>query len=310
MVSSFVRTFSAIVVVSAFAATDALAERGIASLYAHSFKGRKTASGERFDPGAMTCAHKHHAFGTMLRVTLDSKSIVCEVTDRGPFVRGRIIDLTPTAARTLGFKGLARVSIEKIQGPLPRDAAPAYALADNGKSRPVALERREPAIPKVVAAPQAAPAPLVVTPVVVAAAPQAAPQVASIAAPPPVQVAAVQSADKRQDRVPQDPRGESAVAAADPAVLRGAAVPVERKKAEPVVREARVTEPPAPRAERRTVETPREERRTADRQTRRVAVAQASGTPTIGARVEGFLKSLFGGGQQKRSGRAVASADR
>ena len=268
-VVSLFRVFSAIAIAFAFVATDALAEQGVASLYSHKFKGRKTASGERFDPSAMTCAHKRYPFGTMLRVTLNSKSIICEVTDRGPFVRGRIVDLTPTAARTLGFKGLARVSIARIQGPMPRDAAPVYALADDGKSRPALVEQRE----------------------------QAA---APIAAPPPVQVASLQPGEKRQDRVPQGNRVESA--AVETPVLRGTDRPVDRKKVDFVERQASVAEPPARRVERRA-EQPRAER------PRRVAVAQAGSDQGIGARVEGFLKSLFGGGQQKR-GRAVASVDR
>jgi len=92
----------------------AVAESGIASIYPHSYKGRRTASGQPLNPGAMTCAHRRHAFGTSLRVTVGGKSITCRVTDRGPFVRGRVIDLTPVAARALGFSGLARVSVERL----------------------------------------------------------------------------------------------------------------------------------------------------------------------------------------------------
>ena len=92
----------------------AVAESGIASIYPHSYKGRRTASGQPFNPGAMTCAHRRHVFGTNLRVMIGGKSITCRVTDRGPFVRGRVIDLTPVAARALGFSGLARVSVERF----------------------------------------------------------------------------------------------------------------------------------------------------------------------------------------------------
>lgn len=94
--------------------TAALAESGIASIYPHAYKGRRTASGQPLNLGAMTCAHRRHAFGTSLRVTIGEKSITCRVTDRGPFVRGRVIDVTPVAARALGFSGLARVSVEKL----------------------------------------------------------------------------------------------------------------------------------------------------------------------------------------------------
>jgi len=92
----------------------AVAESGIASIYPHSYKGRRTASGQPLNPGAMTCAHRRHAFGTPLRVTIRGKSIVCRVTDRGPFVRGRVIDLTPVAAHALGISGLARVNVERM----------------------------------------------------------------------------------------------------------------------------------------------------------------------------------------------------
>ena len=95
--------------------TDAaVAESGIASVYPHSYKGRRTASGQAFNPGAMTCAHRRHPFGSTLRVTMGGKSISCRVTDRGPFVRGRVIDLTPVAAHALGISGLARVDVEKM----------------------------------------------------------------------------------------------------------------------------------------------------------------------------------------------------
>ena len=90
------------------------AEVGLASSYPHSYKGRRTASGEVFNPHAMTCAHKRHPFGSTLRVSKGEKSIICRVTDRGPFVRGRVIDLTPVAARALGFSGLAQVSVERM----------------------------------------------------------------------------------------------------------------------------------------------------------------------------------------------------
>ena len=95
-------------------ADDAMAESGIASAYPRSYQGRRTASGEHLNTNAMTCAHKRYPFGSMLRVTAGEKSITCRVTDRGPFTRGRVIDLTPVAARALGFSGLARVTIEPM----------------------------------------------------------------------------------------------------------------------------------------------------------------------------------------------------
>jgi len=90
------------------------AERGIASSYPYSYQGRRTASGERFDPRAMTCAHKRHPFGSMLRVSTGPRAITCRVTDRGPFVRGRVIDLTPVGIRALGISGLGQVTVQRL----------------------------------------------------------------------------------------------------------------------------------------------------------------------------------------------------
>jgi rare lipoprotein A len=90
----------------------AMAETGIASIYA--YEGEKTANGERANPGGLTAAHKTLPFGTRVRVVNkhNGKSVVVRINDRGPFVRGRIIDLTPAGARALGFNGLAPVSLE------------------------------------------------------------------------------------------------------------------------------------------------------------------------------------------------------
>lgn len=94
------------------------AQTGWASYYAAKFAGRPTASGRTYDPAELTAAHRTLPFGTLVRVThLDSgRSIVVEVTDRGPFARGRVIDLSRRAARALGFigAGLARVRIEPL----------------------------------------------------------------------------------------------------------------------------------------------------------------------------------------------------
>ena len=105
---------SAIVVVLAAFPAAVSAESGIASHYPHSYQGRRTANGERFNPQAMTCAHKRHPFGSMLRVSKGERSITCRVTDRGPFVRGRVIDVTPAGARALGISGLAMVTVVRM----------------------------------------------------------------------------------------------------------------------------------------------------------------------------------------------------
>jgi rare lipoprotein A len=90
----------------------AIAESGIASVYAYA--GGKTASGEHANPGGLTAAHRTLAFGTHVRVInrRNGRSITVRINDRGPFVRGRVIDLTPAGARALGFSGLAPVTLE------------------------------------------------------------------------------------------------------------------------------------------------------------------------------------------------------
>jgi len=89
----------------------AMAESGIASVYAYS--GERTANGERARPSGFTAAHRTLPFGTRVRVTnkTNGRTVVVRINDRGPFVRGRVIDLTPAAAQALGFSGLARVTL-------------------------------------------------------------------------------------------------------------------------------------------------------------------------------------------------------
>jgi rare lipoprotein A len=89
----------------------AMAQSGIASVYAYS--GERTASGERAQPSGFTAAHRTLPFGTRVRVTNknNGRSVTVRINDRGPFVRGRVIDLTPAAAHALGFNGLAPVTL-------------------------------------------------------------------------------------------------------------------------------------------------------------------------------------------------------
>jgi peptidoglycan lytic transglycosylase len=88
------------------------AQSGIASVYSTKHS-TKTANGTRMRDHALTAAHRTLPFGTKVRVThsKSGKSVVVTITDRGPFVRGRIIDLTPAAARLLGISGLAPVIV-------------------------------------------------------------------------------------------------------------------------------------------------------------------------------------------------------
>jgi rare lipoprotein A len=88
---------------------------GMASYYGDELAGNRTASGERFDPGQLTGAHRSLPFGSMVRVTNVSNgdSVVVRINDRGPFSRGRVIDISHAAAREIGMhrSGTARVKL-------------------------------------------------------------------------------------------------------------------------------------------------------------------------------------------------------
>ena len=95
-------------------------QTGIASVYGNGdgYAGRKTASGERMNPGALTAAHRTLPFGTRVSVVnlRNGKQVVVRISDRGPFIRGRIVDLTPAGARAIGFSGLAPVKLTVLAG--------------------------------------------------------------------------------------------------------------------------------------------------------------------------------------------------
>jgi rare lipoprotein A len=88
---------------------------GMASYYGNE-SGSRTASGQRFNQNAMTCAHRSLPFGTKLRVSHSGRSVVVTVNDRGPFVRGRVLDLSTAAARAVGLTGagVGRVTAEVV----------------------------------------------------------------------------------------------------------------------------------------------------------------------------------------------------
>jgi rare lipoprotein A len=90
----------------------ASAQSGIASIYS----GGRTANGEVASASGLTAAHRTLPFGTMVRVTNTGtgKSVVVRINDRGPFVKGRIIDLTPAAAHAIGCSGLAAVTVDVV----------------------------------------------------------------------------------------------------------------------------------------------------------------------------------------------------
>jgi peptidoglycan lytic transglycosylase len=94
-------------------------QSGMASFYG-SESGSQTASGQRFNPSAMTAAHRSLPFGTKVRVTnkRNGKSVIVTINDRGPFVHGRIIDLSTAAAGVIGMRssGVAPVTVERLGG--------------------------------------------------------------------------------------------------------------------------------------------------------------------------------------------------
>jgi len=89
-------------------------QTGIASVYSTE-SGSKTASGQKLNPAALTAAHRSLPLGSKVTVTNkhNGRSVVVTINDRGPFVRGRIIDVSPAAARALGFSGLTQVSLNR-----------------------------------------------------------------------------------------------------------------------------------------------------------------------------------------------------
>lgn len=105
---------SSILASTLFLPIIASAQEGIASVYS----GERTANGEYASASGLTAAHRSLPFGTQVRVTnhQTGRSVIVRINDRGPFVRGRIIDLTPAGARALGMDGLAHVSVEVVGG--------------------------------------------------------------------------------------------------------------------------------------------------------------------------------------------------
>jgi len=100
-------------VASSFAVPmTASAQSGIASIYS----GGRTANGEQARATGLTAAHRSLPFGTLVQVTnkRNGRTVVVRINDRGPFVRGRIIDVTPAAAHALGFSGLAPVTLAVV----------------------------------------------------------------------------------------------------------------------------------------------------------------------------------------------------
>jgi len=144
-----VKTFAVILFFSI--ATTAFTDpelQGLASWYGGKFHGRLTSSGEVFDTNELTAAHRTLPFGTMVRVTnLDNgKAVIVKINDRGPFVEGRIIDLSMAAAEEIGSvgQGVARVSLQIVGFAADRELyaiqVGAYGLETNAEKARAALE--------------------------------------------------------------------------------------------------------------------------------------------------------------------------
>lgn len=135
-------------------------EQGVASWYGPGFHGRRTANGERFDQNAMTAAHRTLPMPSLVRVTNleNGRSVRVRINDRGPFARGRIIDLSRAAADSLGFrrKGVAQVLVEIVPDEsrvLAGEPMIAQAPPDAPDAVPVAAVAARPLPPAAGAAP-------------------------------------------------------------------------------------------------------------------------------------------------------------
>lgn len=108
---------------------------GHASWYGPGFHGRKTANGERFDQNEMTAAHKTLPFGSLCRVVDEKtgKSLLVRINDRGPYIRGRMLDLSEAAARRLGIKGRGTGHI-RLEIHTPKDCAPNMSFDIDGRA--------------------------------------------------------------------------------------------------------------------------------------------------------------------------------
>jgi rare lipoprotein A len=92
-------------------------QSGIASWYGPGFHGRRTANGERFNTNELTAAHRSLPFGTRVRVKsmVNGKEVIVRINDRGPFIKGRIIDLSRAAAQMIGLVGVKQVVVERLR---------------------------------------------------------------------------------------------------------------------------------------------------------------------------------------------------
>lgn len=143
-----------------FTSLEAQTQRGKASYYSKSWTGRKTANGERLHHDSLTCAHKTYPFGTLLKVTnpANGLSVIVKVTDRGPYGRGRVVDLSVRAAKELGIlsQGIAPVIVERYDNSIipfkPAEIElPEFDLGTNegSDSKPLWVELKEQEMKKI-----------------------------------------------------------------------------------------------------------------------------------------------------------------
>ncbi len=136
-VAGFLAAFVLSGVASAGPPAGFLPTTGVASWYGEAFHGKKTANGESFDMHAMTAAHKSLPFGTLVTVTniADGRSVVVRINDRGPFVAGRIIDLSKAAAVAIGLDRTGTALVEIRLAPTGT-AADAFRAPDRATAFP------------------------------------------------------------------------------------------------------------------------------------------------------------------------------
>ena len=115
------KSFLKAAVVASACTTPALADKKVVASWYDCVKPGEcsphkiTASGVKFNPNAMTAAHKTLPFGTKIKVTYKSKSVVVKINDRGPFIKGRHLDLSRGAARKIGCSGVCTVNMEIME---------------------------------------------------------------------------------------------------------------------------------------------------------------------------------------------------
>lgn len=114
------KIFTTLFVAAILFAAPASANKMVASWYdcatpGQCSKSKRTANGEKFNPHGLTAAHPSYKFGTKLRVTYKGKSVIVRVNDRGPFIKGRHLDLSKGAARKIGCHGVCTVTVQVIK---------------------------------------------------------------------------------------------------------------------------------------------------------------------------------------------------